>query len=266
MRRGQNYGALGGVLQPYLERAEAAMAGSAETFLRLVLYQLASGDTTCGLAQDLRLPPSIRELHALEVDRIRHEAVDRTLTHFRLDHDFFKKDLALAMGVLLPVDAELVQPQSGIPRSILLQAGVKQFLVGLHYFLDGRRGFLDYCALHLDRRQLQDFNPEGWRATYLRIADLLRLNPGVAGVFGTAWFYDPAVAEISPHLAYLRTVREAGGARNFRGDTAKYVTESALAKSRRRAMLYRQGKYQPTAYYLVWHRRELLQWAKSQAP
>lgn len=261
----QNYGALVSVLQPYLEHPDVSTGGFSETFLRLALFELASNAITRGDERDLRLPPSITKLYAEEVERILHECVDGALTHFRLDDDLFKKDIGLATGCLLPAGAELIQPQSGVPRSILLQAGIKQFLAGLGYFVAGRRGFLDYCALHLDVRRLQNFNPEGWRQTYLRIAELLSLNPGVAGVFGTAWFYDPAVAEISPHLAYLRTVREAGGAKNFRGRTATYVTESAVAKSRRRALLYRQGKYQPTAYYLVWHRRELLQWAESQS-
>jgi hypothetical protein len=260
----QNYGALRRVLQRYVERPAMAIGGSAETFLRLVLCELANDVVEDRATPDLHLPPSVHRLYVLQVHRIRRESVDKTLNHFRLDDDLFMKDLALAMGYLLPVGAELIQPHSGIPRSILWQAGVKQLFAGVRYFLLGRRGFLGYCALHLDSRSLQDFNPEGWRQTYLRIAELLRLNPEVAGMFGTAWFYDPAIAEISPHLAYLRTVREAGGAENFRGGTASYVTESAIAKSRRRAALYREGKYQPAAHYLVWHRRELLKWAKTQ--
>jgi hypothetical protein len=263
-RQHQNYGALGSVLQPYVERAGETIGGFPEMFLRLVLCELASDAITSGVAQGLRLPPSAQRLYALQVHRIRRESVDETLNHFRLNHDFFLKDLALVVGRLLPMGAELVQPHSGIPRSLLWHAGPKQFFAGIQYFIVGRRGFLDYCSLHLEGRQLQGFNPEGWRQTYLRIAELLSLNPGIAGVFGTAWFYDPVVAEISPHLAYLRTVREAGGARNFRGGTATYVTESAIAKSRRRAALYRQGKYQPRAYYLVWHRQELLRWAQMQ--
>jgi hypothetical protein len=259
----QNYGALGSVLQPYVARAGDAIGGSPETFLRLVLCELAN-DAMHGRKPGLRLPPSIQGLYTLQVHRIRREAVDERLNHFRLSDDFFMKDLSLAMGYLLPVGAELVQPNAGVPRSILWQAGPRQLFSGLRYFVAGRRGFLGYCALHLDGRNLSDFNPEGWRQTYLRIAELLRLNPEVAGVFGTAWFYDPAVSEVSPHLGYLRTVREAGGAMNFRGGTAAYVTESATAKSRRRAALYRQGKYRPTAYYLVWHRRELLKWAETQ--
>jgi hypothetical protein len=260
----QNYSALGSVLQPYVARAGGSIGGSPETFLRLVLCELANDAITHGRTPGLRLPSSIQDLYRLQVHRIRRESVDERLNHFRLGDDFFMKDLGLAMGYLLPVGAELVQPNAGVPRSILWQAGPRQLFSGLRYFVAGRRGFLGYCALHLDVRNLDDFNPEGWRQTYLRIAELLRLNPEVAGVFGTAWFYDPAIAEISPHLGYLRTVREAGGAMNFRGGTAAYVTESATAKSRRRAALYRQGRYRPTAYYLVWHRRELLKWATTQ--
>jgi hypothetical protein len=260
--KGSNYVALRQVLQPYLGRPHDAIGGSTETFLRIVLYVLARDFIEGAAAPGLQLPSSIRDLLDAQVRRIERESADENVDHFRVDDDFFLKDLALVTGCLLPVGAELVQPHSGIPRSILWQGNIRQFLAGTSYFLAQRRGFVGYCALHLDNRQLQHFNPEGWRQTYLRIAELLELNPAITGVFGSAWFYDPVVADISPHLAYLRTVREAGGARNFRGDSASYVTNAAVAKSRRRAALYREGKYHPTAYYLVWHRRELLRWAR----
>jgi len=34
-------------------------------------------------------------------------------------------------------------------------------------------------------------------------------------MFGSSWFYDPLLADISPHLNYLRDVPMAGGAELF---------------------------------------------------
>src|SRR5699024_5802471 len=149
---------------------------------------------------------SMQALLVTQARRIMHESADEDVDHIRIEHDYFIKDLALVAGRLLPAGAELVQPHSGIPRRVLLSGGVRQFVKGIGYFFALRRGSHDYCALHMDNSELRDFNPKGWHQTYLRIAELLELNPQIAGVFGTAWFYDPVVAKISPHLAYLRIV------------------------------------------------------------
>ena len=57
---------------------------------------------------------------------------------------------------------------------------------------------------------MQEFSPEGWMRFYLRTAELLRRDPRVKGLIGTSWLYDPALADVSPHLAYLRTVQIPG--------------------------------------------------------
>jgi hypothetical protein len=80
-------------------------------------------------------------------------------------------------------------------------------------------------------------------------------------VFGSAWFYDPALREISPRLAYLREVREAHGARNFRFGTGPDVVADALERSPTRRRLHAEGRYVPAAHYLVWLRADLLRWA-----
>lgn len=233
-------------------------------FPRLVLCYLAKGVIDGTVDSAVCIPPRINELLLKEAHRILSEAGDVAGSSYGIDDDFFKKDLAIVAGRLLPAGAELIQLHSGIPRSLLFRGGRQQFAKALRYFYLQRRGFLGYCALHLDGRRLEEFNPEGWKRTYLRIAELIEMNPSIHGIFGSAWFYDPAVSEIAPHLAYLRTVREAGGARNFYYGRSFGTTDNALSTSRRRSKLYQQGRYQPKAYYLVWHRRELLAWAKAQ--
>lgn len=234
-------------------------------FISLVLFALYQRLTNRTTRFWLNLPASLHQRLMNQANRILRETAPRPDNSHDLNSDLFHKDLALLAGRLLPVGAELIQPYAGIPRSLLVRGNARQFLRAVNYFLLRRKGFGDYCAFHMDGRQLQGFTPQGWRQTYRRIAEFLKLNVNIRGVFGSAWFYDPAVAEISPHLAYLREVREAGGARNFCYGVSAGVTSNALAKSRRRNALYREGRYTPRSYYLVWHRRELIDWAEKSA-
>lgn len=260
-----NYRSLASILDRYKESATYGEEDCGSTFLQLVLFSAASEVMNGTINPGIRIPESIHQLLLQEARRIISEfAALPSPRCYRTDCDLFMKDVALVTGHLLPVGAELIELNAGIPRSVLLRGDFRQFVRGLWHFVGQQRGFHGYCAFHMDDRHLEDFNPEGWRRTYLRIAELLELNPEIRGVFGTAWFYDPAVANVSPHLAYLRTEREAGGAKNFRYGPTPDATDNALVKSRHRAILYQQGKYQPENYFLVWHRWELLQWSQMQ--
>ena len=116
----------------------------------------------------------------------------------------------------------------------------------------------------MDVRFREEFNPDGWRRTYLRIADLLRVRPELKGVFGTAWFYDPAMARVSPHLVYLRAEREAAGAMTFCYGPSESALRNALAHSATRRKLHAQGQYEPMSHYIVWPRADLIRWADIQ--
>ena len=47
--------------------------------------------------------------------------------------------------------------------------------------------------IHTDSRNTGDFNPGRWNNCYHCIADLMKLQPRTVGLFGTSWFYDPAL-------------------------------------------------------------------------
>lgn len=263
-QRGFNYHALAPILNQGVADANCRDEEAASIFLQLVLYHAAKGVLDGAFVSHVPIPDSVFKLLQHEAYRIIGELSSAPPSPYRTDRDPLLKDTAILAGRLIPVGAELIELHSGIPRGVLLRGGFRQLGRGVLYFLAQRRGFRNYCALHMHSPYLQEFNPDGWHKTYLRIADLLRLNPAIQGVFGSAWFYDPAVGEISPHLAYLRTVREAGGARNFRAGGSPEATKDALLKSRRRRLLYEQGSYNPQGYFLTWHRRELLKWASTQ--
>ena len=69
------------------------------------------------------------------------------------------------------------------------------------------------------------------------------------GVFGAAWFRDPALTRISPRLACLRTMVTDHGGRLFPlGPCGADGIRDATAKSPTRRRLYEEGAYTPMSY------------------
>lgn len=264
--RGAGYSHLGEYpeVAGVLER-RAGRAGVAVYHRLLLLHFMRRGMAQSSL---LRLPASVAALRAAEWRRILGDIDAAQLgsrdpdDFYQLDNDLFLKDLGLVRGVLLPVGAELVEVGSGMPRRVLTMGGPRQLIAGLAFFLSRVGGFRPLLELHMDPRNLREFNPEGWDRTYRRLAELLELNPDVKGVFGGAWFNDPAMEWVSPHLAYIRLQRVTTGARVFRGpEAASHARAGALATSATRRRLYEEGRYRPRIFYPVWSRRDLLRWA-----
>ena len=234
-------------------------AEARSTYLKAILARLLRDLDTRLDAE--RLPAAIRTRILGEAERIAWELTTQSASFYELANDRFLKDLAILLLRLLPCGAELVQVRAGVPRRLLVRGGVLQLLRGIGFFGIRTRGFEPFLSLHMDNRQLDDFTPEGWDATYLRIADLLRVRADLKGVFGTAWFYDPAMEWVSPHLAYLRQRRLEGGAAGFTYGPTDSALKNALTRSQRRRTLHEQGQYTPVSYYLVWSRSDLLKWA-----
>ena len=209
------------------------------------------------------LPESVAALLRMEFARIVADLAHQDDSFYTFANDLFLKDMGLCTLRLLPCGAELVQVDAGVPRRLLMRGGFLQLARGLYFFLIRSGGFYPMYALHMDPRRKSDFTPEGWDQTYLRIAELLLRHPEVKGVFGTAWFYDPVLENVSPRLAYVRKRREENGAWNFRHGPSTESTNGALATSPTRRRLHEEGKYRPASYYLVWPRDELLRWAET---
>jgi hypothetical protein len=208
------------------------------------------------------VPASIGALVAIEADRIAGELGSHPDAFYEPDADAFLKDLGILTLRLLPCGAELAQVHAGVPRSLLLRGGFVQLLRGLWFFSYRTAGFAPFVSLHMDIRNLAAFTPAGWDETYLRLAELLDARPQLKGVFGTAWFYDPAMTWVSQHLAYLRQRRIEGGAAGFSFGPTPEARANALARSARRRELAEAGRYTPCSYYVVWPRAELLAWAE----
>lgn len=177
-----------------------------------------------------------------------------------LDHDLFQKEFGLATLRLYAAGSQLVDYRCGVPRSTMLAEGVGRALSKL-LTMARLGGFRPYFQIHTHKFNLDAFNEAGWEECYLCCAELYQIHPDVLGMYGSSWFYDPALAAISPRLAYLRdTPRENGAALMFvvKGGDA---INNATATSASRRQLYEAGKYAPTNYMLVWGRDAQRAWA-----
>ncbi|MGI9451455.1 MAG: hypothetical protein ACR2QH_12610 [Geminicoccaceae bacterium] len=183
---------------------------------------------------------------------------------YRIDRDEFLKDLAVARLKLWPCGAELVDIASGIPRRMLLRAGAGQFIKTLGQVKFHCGGFKPFFETHFDQRMTREFSAEGYRSLYLTIAEMLQHAPAIRGMFSGSWWHDPALADISPNLAFLNSIAVAGGARLFPLGTDDQIIARATRLSKERTRLVREDVYQPTSYLMVWARKDLLRWAEAQ--
>jgi hypothetical protein len=230
-----------------------------DLYHRWILLTLIESVEQRGLRR--RVPESIRQLLEPELARVVRGVEVAPPDFHLLSNELFVKDFALCRLKLLPCGSEAVDIASGLPRSTLFKGGVRQLIEGGWFVTTRLRGFRPLYESHWDRRLARLFNEDEYNRCYLRIADLLEINPQVRGMFGASWWLDPQVHSIAPELDFLRRVPQTNGARVYRIGPDPGATRDATTFSRKRRELYEAGKYQPERYMLVWARADLLTWA-----
>lgn len=168
--------------------------------------------------------------------------------------DYFVKDYRFATGMTVPCGAQVVDlaERPGVKTMVALLPRAPK--------LAWDAATRPWFKPHTESRYLDEFNEEGWNRCYGEMADLMDLLPDVAGMVATSWFYDPALTEISPRLAYLRQVPMAAGAVSVRHGTTQFDIDSATKTSPSRRALYQEGRYVPTCWSIVWPRTAMLAW------
>ena len=241
----------------------ARAAGDDGARIYLLACLLAACRSTLRKARLDGLPARVRAHQYKQFERIAaHD--DAMLGYCSPGADVFLKELGLATLRLYAGASSLIDPHSGVGRSLLWKGGLGQLPGRLLWFARAG-GFRPYFEVHVHKLYLDEFNEAGRNECYRCCADLYALHPEVLGMIGGSWFYDPAVAAISPHLAYLRTVPQAGGARVlFVSHDAQAVANATATSSTRRA-LHAAGRYQPASWTLVWARRDQLAWSRRPA-
>ena len=177
-------------------------------------------------------------------------------------YDSFNRDLRLALGFTVPAGAEVVDFRCWLPKNFYRKKGLKENLRCLSFVMLRLGGRGPLFRMHLDLRHLEEFNLLGRNRFFARIAELLEAMPGVRGLVGTSWFYDPQLETISPNLHYLRKVPMDGGAFLRIDGPGESHTQRATIRSRTRKKLYEEGKYLPVCATVVWPRKDILAWSK----
>jgi hypothetical protein len=215
-----------------------------------------------------RLPAGILELYPSM-----HERLVRFLTGARAyDDGLFAGDAALCAGAYVPLGPlTIALPTPVAPRMSLARIKRAGAMTRRHWEHRGAREALAWLSawraaawveLHVDTRNLAEFNAAGFLAGYHRLADLMALRPDLPGVYGASWLYQPKLAEISPNLAFVRETAEAGGGRIVRLRADPTQTAYAIARSPVRKRLYLSGDYKPVCYGMFWAREALMEWSR----
>jgi hypothetical protein len=127
----------------------------------------------------------------------------------------------------------------------------------------GIAGFGRFEHSHEYRGYRERYTLEGFTQSYLRIAAFLAANSGCTGHFGVSWVQDPAVARLSPHLAFVRQFQEGMGGVFWAGRASAAARALATETSATRRRAVEEGRYRPRNYCFVIHRRDLLRWARA---
>lgn len=178
-------------------------------------------------------------------------------------HADFWRDLRLASQHSLPICASRAMDRvSYLSHTFYRHLGPKENLRALRFLVFRLHGMGPLFRMHIDERDLSDFDPEGWETSMLRVVEMLRLYPEVKGTVGTGWGSDPKLEHISPRRGRANRIQMAHGAfRRYEG-TSELIVQRAIKKSATRRRLYESGEYVPTAYTTVWARRDILRWAR----
>lgn len=207
------------------------------------------------------LPESVMSLLPGAVGRVLETLLANNASE-RYDEssDLYRKDLRFVAGQTVPCGAQDVDMFASASWTTIVKnpswSKVSRYLaVG---------GLGTWFRIHTDPRNTGDFNEAGWRSCYKRVADLLLARPGVKGMVGTSWFYDPQLVAISPRLAYLQNDPISGGALMLRNGPGEIHTQRATMTSPSRRKLFEEGKYLPICYTVLWPRQDLIDWVATQ--
>jgi hypothetical protein len=241
--------------------SSAGVAARAD-FLRGVLARLI--DAGRPRIERTRYPPAVHQRTHAEFDRIERQLVRAAHDHLDLESQSLRCDFRIAGFGRIPIGVEHLE-LGGVPRRLAWSGGLAQSGRVLTAFVRAG-GWKPYYVAHLATgikpwAFLMAYNPETQISWQRVAADCLRLNPHVRGVLATSWWYDPRVAEVAPHLAFLRANSLAHGAVSLRAGEHDNARKHALANSPERQALHSAGKYVPENYGMLWTRKALLDWA-----
>jgi hypothetical protein len=152
---------------------------------------------------------------------------------------------------------------SGFPRSWLAKMPWRDLPRAFRCVFLRAGGRRPYFEAHTAiRRDVPILTPNAERKSFRMLAASLRLQPDIRGYLGAAWFLDPNLPAVSPHLAWmsdwLRECERFGAVWTTLGEAAE--TGGFLVGDRHRRKLYESGQWKPLTGLVLWARQDLLGW------
>ncbi len=211
------------------------------------------------------LPVAIIDLYVTTVGYIARSIMnDDDAEYGALRSSYFDRDLRTATGFSVPVGSQIVDMRVWAPATLYRYKGLKENLRILSFVKFRLGGLGPLVRIHVDPRNLSEFNEAGRNQCYAHIAQLMMAMPEIRGMIGTSWFYDPQLQAISPRLAYLAGVPLQNGALLRIDGAGEIHTQRATARSPTRRRLVEEGKYKPVCSTLIWPRKKMIKWAREQ--
>jgi hypothetical protein len=181
----------------------------------------------------------------------------------RMSHDNYCKELTICLHHLIPTGGQLIDPGSGVPRSLLIRPPLLSIPKKVGYVTLICRGYRPFAEFHTHERMRHLFTPAGWEYCFRRLPAVFRSYPELRGVVGGSWFFDPQIETISPNLSFVRDVSRRWGAMFLHAGVAPDGAGGAFAMSPHRRDLYNRGMYLPTIYFMVAAKSRILKHAEN---
>lgn len=243
-----------------LQQLPAQLNCNTSGLARLVILNLLAEFSVSSLP--LNVTTAIIDNYQQSLSRIYQLWHTETAAEQQAINDKLLKDIGLLTGALLPCAERVVEPFSAIQRSLIYGNGFTQAVAFIRALI-AAQGNKPVCRLHIHLSEINQLTAAGWRQTCQQLADLLLLNPKLKGVVGACWFYDPALATVSPNLAFISDLLSEMQASWFfshlEGDKS-----GAFSRSASRKQAFENGQYQPKNYVVFIPRSRLLAWHKRQ--
>lgn len=255
------YGRLGAEAEAHLQALAARL--SPEDFRDLMAQAM-----LFGIAHFWAGRPELPAEVLREVRRA-HDRIERCVAAggnpaWQVPRDILRKDLAAAFGRAIPVSAWLVT-RTRPSRRILAAGGVADRLKAIAFAGPQLLPGGDWLTANFHPAEREHFNRAGFETLARGMAALAAADPSLRGItLGPSWLNDPALARISPRLAWRQAWRARGARTYFQSWEGAESWALKASASRREA--YAAGRYRPAKHLLLWPRAAILRWWNGGTP
>jgi len=171
--------------------------------------------------------------------------------------DQILKDFSIFAGYSYLTELEIASVSSSHPVKLYLKKGILGCIKYMLHTAQSGDYQPHYYELHMNDRNLKNFNYQSKLRCYQQLAQQLEMDHRVCGVYGSSWWYDPQLSNISPSLAHFYEEAKRTDALIIEIPYNQNHLKHAL-KCPHRAALYKAGKYVPHPHVVIWPRKKFI--------